>query len=141
MLEHRVLVYRSSDEFLATIVPFLREGIERSHSILVVSDPQCVKSTRGSLEGDGKHIRFEDAAKWYSSPRETLGRYREFIDTCLEGGSKWVRIVGEPVWQDRSGAEMREWKRYEAIIKPAAASAPPPTGCPYNAPSRPPSIL
>jgi transcriptional regulator with XRE-family HTH domain len=141
MLEHRVLVYRSTDEFLATVVPFLLEGVERSDAVLVVTTPKCVKSTRGSLGGDGKHVQFEDAAKWYSSPRETLRRYREFIDGCVEAGSKWVRIVGEPVWADRSTAEVREWTRYESIINLALASAPATIMCPYNATSVPASIL
>src|SRR4051812_19944855 len=141
MLEHRVLVYRSSDEFLATVVPFLREGIERSDAVMVVTTPRCVNSTRESLGGDGKHLRFEDAAEWYSSPRETLRRYREFIDESIEAGSKWVRIVGEPVWADRSRAEIREWTRYESIINLTLASAPATIMCPYNATSVPASIL
>jgi transcriptional regulator with XRE-family HTH domain len=141
MLEHRVLVSRSSDEFLATVVPFLREGIERSDALLVVSTPQCVKSTRMSLDGGAEHVQFEDAAMWYSSPRETLRRYREFIDGRVEAGAKWVRIVGEPVWEDRPKAEVREWTRYESIINLALASAPATIMCPYNATTVPASIL
>lgn len=141
MLEHRVLVYRSSDEFLATVVPFLREGIERSDAVMVVTTPRCADSTREGLDGDGKHVRFEDAAEWYSTPRETLRRYRAFIDASLAAGCKWVRIVGEPVWEDRSRAEIREWTRYESIINLTLAAAPATIVCPYNAASVPASIL
>jgi transcriptional regulator with XRE-family HTH domain len=141
MLEHRVLVYRSTDELLATVVPFLREGVARSEPVLVVTTPQRINSTRRGLNGDGKHVRFEDAATWHSSPRETLRRYSEFIDGCMEAGARWVRIVGEVVWEGRPRAEIREWTRFESIINLALASAPATIVCAYNANSLPASIL
>jgi hypothetical protein len=141
MLEHRVLVYRSSQEFLATVAPFLREGMERSDAMLVVSTPQCIESVRGSLGGDVDRIEFADATAWYSSPGETLRRYREFIDRRLDAGANWVRIVGEPVWADRSRAEIRDWTRYESIINLKLSAAPATIVCPYNARSVPASVL
>src|SRR6202051_922111 len=37
MLEHRVLLYGSDEEFLAAAVPFVAEGVERSDCLLVVA--------------------------------------------------------------------------------------------------------
>jgi transcriptional regulator with XRE-family HTH domain len=141
MLQHRVLVYRSTDEFLATVVPFLREGIERSDALLVVIDAQCAGPVRESLAGGVEQVEFTDAAEWYSSPAETLRRYQEFIGARLEAGANWVRIVGEPIWADRSRAEVRDWTRYESILNLSLAAAPATIVCPYNASSVPASIL
>jgi transcriptional regulator with XRE-family HTH domain len=141
MLQHRVLVYRSADEFLATVVPFLRGGMEQSDALLVVTDARCVRRVRGSLDGDAEQVEFADAAEWYSSPTETLRHYREFIAARIEDGANWVRIVGEPVWADRSRAEIRGWTRYESIINLSLASAPATIVCPYDASSVPASIL
>jgi transcriptional regulator with XRE-family HTH domain len=141
MLQHRVLVYRSTDEFLDVVVPFLQEGIERSDALLVVTTAQCLRPVRRSL-GDGvEKVEFADATDWYSSPAETLRHYRSFINDRLDDGCKWVRIVGEPVWADRSRAEIREWTRYESIINLSLAAAPATILCPYNANSVPASVL
>jgi transcriptional regulator with XRE-family HTH domain len=141
LLQHRVLVYRSTDECLAAVVPFLREGVERSDALLVVINAQCARSARKSLGDDAEHVEFADAGEWYSSPAETLRRYRSFIDGRLEAGARWIRIVGEPVWADRSRAQIREWTRYESILNLSLANAPATIVCPYNAESVPASIL
>jgi transcriptional regulator with XRE-family HTH domain len=141
MLQHRVLVYRSTEEFLDAVVPFLQEGIERSDALLVVTSSQCLRSVRRSLGGGVEKVEFADATDWYSSPAVTLRRYRSFIDARLEDGYRWVRIVGEPVWADRSRGEIREWTRYESIINLSLAAAPVSILCPYNADSVPASAL
>jgi transcriptional regulator with XRE-family HTH domain len=141
MLEHRVLVYRSTDEFLAAVAPFLREGVRRSEAMLVVTGEECIGPLRETLGSDVAQVEFADAVTWYSSPGETLRRYREFIEGRREAGARWVRIVGEPVWADRSRAEIREWTRYESVINLSLAAAPATIVCPYNARSVPASIL
>jgi transcriptional regulator with XRE-family HTH domain len=141
MLEHRVLIYRSSEEFLSVVLPFLREGIARSEGLLVVSTPTCNRSVRKGLGANAARVEFADATDWYSSPVETLRAYSDFIDERLARGKGWVRIVGEPVWADRSRAEIREWTRYESIINMKLAAAPATIMCPYNASSVPAGIL
>lgn len=141
MLEHRVLVYGATDEFLATIVPFLREGIERSEAQLVVTTAANIASVRENLRDDAVHVEFVDARDWYSTPLEALRRYRDYIDDRLADRRTWVRIVGEPVWSDRSPAEIREWTRYESIINMMLAAAPATIICPYDTRSVPASVL
>jgi transcriptional regulator with XRE-family HTH domain len=141
MLEHRVLVYGSDDEFLAPVAAFLREGIARSEAILVVTTALHLKRIRRDLGADVEHVQLAAAADWYSSPLEALQRYRTFIDGRLEAGFKWVRIVGEPVWADRSAAQIREWTRYESVINLSLASAPATIVCPYDTRSAPAKVV
>jgi transcriptional regulator with XRE-family HTH domain len=141
LLEHRVLVYGSGDEFVGAIVPFLREGLERSDALLVVTVQPCKQAIADEMGADADKIEFAGAADWYSSPADTLRRYRTFIDGRLEAGFKWVRIVGEPVWADRSAAEIAEWTRYEAIINLSLAAAPATILCPYDSRTVPASVM
>src|SRR4051812_23355826 len=83
LLQHRALVHRSIDEFLATAVPFLRDGVDRSDGMLVVATPPRVKSLHQSLDGTRKQVEFADASEWYSSPADALQRFRGFIDERL----------------------------------------------------------
>src|SRR4051812_26157979 len=46
LLQHRALVHRSADEFLATAVPFLQEGVDRSDAMLVVATASLVDALR-----------------------------------------------------------------------------------------------
>jgi transcriptional regulator with XRE-family HTH domain len=140
-LEHRVLVYGSDDEYVATVAPFLQEGIERSDALLVVTTPRLLELIRRDLGAEVERGKLLDAADWYSSPLETLRRYRGFVDDSLEAGFKWVRIVGEPVWAGRSAAEVREWSRYESIINLSLAAAPATIVCPYDSRSVPANVM
>jgi transcriptional regulator with XRE-family HTH domain len=141
LLEHRVLVYGSDDEYGAAVAPFLREGIERSDALLVVTTPRLLELIRGELGAELERGTLLDAADWYSTPLETLRRYRSFVDDSLKAGFKWVRIVGEPVWAGRSAAEVREWSRYESIINLSLAAAPATIICPYDSRSVPASVM
>jgi hypothetical protein len=44
-----------------------------------------------------------------------------------------MRIVGEPIWNGRSDAEVEEWVRYEAIINLSLVAWPATIVCPYDA--------
>jgi transcriptional regulator with XRE-family HTH domain len=141
LLEHRALVHRSTDEFLATVVPFVREGIDRSDAMLVVAAEPRLESVRESLDGDRKRVEFAGASEWYSSPVDALRRFRGFIDERLAGGATWVRIVGEPFWSDRSEAALHAWTLYEAIINLRLAAAPVTLICSYHTPSVPGRVM
>lgn len=141
LLEHRVLVYGSDDEYVAGIAPFIREGIERSDALLVVTTPRLLKVIRREVGAGIERGKLVAAADWYSTPLKTLRRYRGFVDDSLAAGSKWVRIVGEPVWAGRSAAEVREWSRYESIINLSLAAAPATIICPYDSRSVPANVM
>jgi transcriptional regulator with XRE-family HTH domain len=141
LLEHRALVYGSDDEYLAAVAPFLREGIERSDALLVVTTPRLLKLIRRELGDEVERGKLVHAADWYSSPLETLRRYRGFVHDSLEAGSNWVRIVGEPVWAHRSAEEVRKWSRYESIINLTLAAAPATILCPYDSRSVPANVM
>jgi transcriptional regulator with XRE-family HTH domain len=140
-LEHRALVYRSDEEFLSAVIPFLNAGIERSEPALLVASRANLELVRGVLGRDRQPVEYADSSSWYTSPVETLRRYRAYLDERIAAGATWVRLVGEPVWEGRSSAEIRAWTRYESIINLSFATAPATIICLYDARSLPPSVL
>jgi transcriptional regulator with XRE-family HTH domain len=141
LLEHRVLGYRSEEEFLAAVVPFLAEGLERSEYLLVVTTKAKIGLLRDTIDGRSERVDFVDSADLYRSPREAFTRYRTFVKESFGAGASWIRIVGEPVWAGRSGAEIAAWTRYESLINVALASSPATIVCAYDLRSLPMEVV
>jgi transcriptional regulator with XRE-family HTH domain len=141
LLEHRVLTYGSDEEFLAAAIPFLGEGIERSHCLLAVTTKAQIGLLRDTLEERSEHLEFADSVDWYRSPNEAFNRYRAFVKRRFEAGAAWIRIVGEPVWAGRSDAEVTAWTRYESMINVLFASSPATIVCPYDVRSVPVKVI
>ena len=141
LLEHRALAYGSDDEFLAGTVAFMADGAEQDERLLAVTKAANNELLRDALGARARHVQFVDAQTWYDTPPATLARYRQFVNESLDNGARWVRIIGEPVWQGRSTAEVAEWTRYEAAINLLLASAAATIVCPYDTRSLPSEIV
>jgi hypothetical protein len=141
LLEHRVLIYDSDAVYLASTVPFLREGITRNERVLVVTAGRQTRLLRNALGDDAALVEFHDSAEWYTSPTGALNHYRSFVKDRFESGAPWIRIIGEPVWAGRSPAEVAAWTRYESMINLSLASSPATILCSYDARSVPKRIL
>jgi transcriptional regulator with XRE-family HTH domain len=141
VVEHRVLTYGSDEEFLAGVVPFLVEGIERSHCLLAVMTEAKTGLLRDALAGRPEHVEFAEWADWYRSPREALRRYGAFVKENLEAGAIWIRVVAEAGWSGQSDAEIAAWTRYESLVNLAFASAPATIICTYDENEFPAEVL
>lgn len=141
LLEHRVLTYGTDEEFLATTVPFLLEGVERSHCALAVTSRGLIELLRDALGGSSDKVEFADSVDWYRSPSEAFGRYRSFVTTRFNAGAPWIRVVGEPIWKGRSPAEITAWGCYESLVNIAFASSPATIICPYDVAALPEELV
>ena len=141
LLEHRVLTYGSDEEYLATAIPFLHGGIERSESLLVVATKARIGLLRDTLDDLSVHIEFAESVGWLRSPSSTLNGYRAFMKEKIEGGAPWIRIWGEPIWAGRSDAEVAAWTRFESLFNLSFASSPATVVCPYDTRSLPEEIV
>jgi anti-sigma regulatory factor (Ser/Thr protein kinase) len=136
---HQALIYDSKDEFLSATLPFVRDGIESSEPVLVVTKQENAEPLRAALGADAGAIDFRDAEAWYSAAPRTVRAYRQYVAEHANG--KHVRVVGEPVWEGRSPAAVREWVRYEALVNLAFAEAPAWIVCPYDSSEVPAEIV
>ena len=141
LFEHRVLPYASEEDLLSTAVPFLAEGIDRSHAIMTVMPKARNELIRDSLDGASPQIEFVDAADWYTSPGAALDRYRVFLKDRLAAGAVWIRIVGELPLVGRTRAEIAAWTRYESIVNLAFAAAPATIVCTYDTEALPRGVV
>jgi transcriptional regulator with XRE-family HTH domain len=132
MLEHRVLLYDTEQEFVGTVVPFLREGMERSEALLVVTTSGNIELLRERLASDAERVEFVDRDTWYTDPAPALHDLEEFVTTRLKAGAPWVRMVGDPDWAGTSEAETDLWTRYEALVNLVFASTPTSLLCAYD---------
>jgi transcriptional regulator with XRE-family HTH domain len=141
LLDHHALIYRDVADFVETAGPFLREGVAGGDAVLVVTAPENADALREQLGDAAAGAEFSDWQTWYRSPREALIGYRRFATEALDGGAAWVRIVGEPVWADRTAEEVQTWVRYEALLNIAFAPLPMTLACPYNETALDPAIV
>lgn len=132
LLEHQALFYRTTGDLLETALPFLADGLDRSEAVLAVTSSQRIGSLRDALGDDASRVEFAESSRWYTTPAQTLARYRDFIDRRLAGGAPWIFILGEPVWARRSPAQRAAWTRYESLLNVAFAACPVTIVCPYN---------
>jgi transcriptional regulator with XRE-family HTH domain len=133
MLEHRACVFETEEEFLATAAPFITEAIDRSEAALVVTGADRISVLKKALGKRSRSVRFGEQTSWYRTPAGALGAYQAFLNSSLESGAPWVRILGEPIWAGRSAAETRLWCRYESLLNLVFASSPISVLCPYDA--------
>jgi transcriptional regulator with XRE-family HTH domain len=141
-LQHRVFLYRDDDEFLSVAVPFLRRGLDAGERPLAVTSARNVELLRDAAGRKARAgVRFVDSAAWYRTPRNALSGYRDYVDTALAEGAAAVTILGEPVWDQRSEAEIRAWTRYESLLNLVFESKPATVMCPYHLSSLPRSVI
>lgn len=138
-LDHSALLYRSPSEFLATVLPFVLEGLRRDEPVLVALPPENAEVVADALGSDASRILLEDSRDWYDQPAATLRRYRDHIERYRS--STPVRIIGEPTWKTCDESETVEWLRYEAVLNVALESSPATILCPYDAGRLPSHIL
>jgi DNA-binding XRE family transcriptional regulator len=139
--EHHLLPYSTTEDFLSTAGAFASSGLDRSHAVLAVTSPANIGLLRERLAGRADLVDFVDSQEWYVTPPEALSRYDRYVKEKFAAGAPWVRVLGEPMWTDRSAAEISAWTRYESMINIAFASAPATIACPYDVRSLPPSVV
>lgn len=129
-LEHQVLPYASDEEFLAAAVPFIEAGVADHEPVLAVTSSRNLRLLRGAT--DLTAVTCAKASTWYRSPPAALAGYRQFVSSQLDDGRHWVRILGEPIWAERTASEVRAWTRYEALLTIAFADMAATIVCPYD---------
>jgi hypothetical protein len=140
MLDHRALPYSSDEELGSSAVPFLAEGVERSEAVLALTTHDNIALLRGELGRASRGVDFIESTTWLTTPASALTTIKASSAAKLEGGAPWVRLLGEPIWEGRSDAEIRLWTRFESLINLVFAMWPMTIVCPYDERSVQPEI-
>ncbi|ROO89806.1 histidine kinase-like protein [Actinocorallia herbida] len=110
-LLHQALLYGKDEEYLATAVPYVREGLAEDAMIIAAIPRRCYTAVRDVL-GDVISV-FAPAEDFYRHPVRTIAQYMDIV-RAAEG--RPVRALAEVAWQGRASWEAREWGRYESLV-------------------------
>ncbi len=137
-LAHEALLYRDADEYLAGTLPFVRDGIAAGEPVLVAVPGPNLRILRSAL-GDIWGVHFADMALEGRNP----GRIIPWVLHAFlaEHTGKRARIIGEPIWPERSDAEYPACVQHEALINVVLADRPATILCPYDTERLSPSAL
>jgi anti-sigma regulatory factor (Ser/Thr protein kinase) len=127
---HEALLYCGADGFIDGTLPFLRDGARTGDAMLVVVDAAKIERLREGLGSNADAVAFADMSEVGSNPARIIPAWRAFVDGHP---GRRLRGIGEPIWAQRSTAELVECQRHEALLNLAFADAAAFTLlCPYD---------
>jgi anti-sigma regulatory factor (Ser/Thr protein kinase) len=138
---HEALFYRGDEEFLAGTVPLVRDAVAADAAVLVAVPRPRAHALREALGRDGERVSFAEMEQLGRNPGRIIGAWRDFVREHASGDSPPLGI-GEPIWPERTEAELVECQRHETLLNLAFTPATPWTLlCPYDAERLAPEVL
>lgn len=126
---HEALLYSGLPDFVEATSAFVRDGVEAGEPVLVVVSDEKIALLREVLGDAAEGVRFADMAAVGVNPARIIPAWRDFV----AGAEGPARGIGEPIFPQRSPAEMVECHHHEALLNLAFADTP---GfwllCPYD---------
>jgi anti-sigma regulatory factor (Ser/Thr protein kinase) len=128
---HPAFFYRGHAEYLSGTVPFIVEGLAAGEPVAVVVPSHQLDVLRSALGPAARDVRLLDMTVVGRNPGRIIpGVLRAFADNYTD---RHVRIIGEPVWPERSAAEYPACAQHEALINDAFTGRRVTILCPYDA--------
>jgi anti-sigma regulatory factor (Ser/Thr protein kinase) len=130
--EHEALFYRGDDDFLAALLPFIREGLDRDETVVVAEPGPRLGRLRDALGRDARSVEFLDMGDVGANPNRIIGVWAGLLESTRRSGRR-LRGVGEPAFPGRRSAEFVECTLHERLLNHAFDDGP---GwrllCPYD---------
>jgi hypothetical protein len=136
---HRAFLYRTQQEYLERLVPFICDGVKAEHPVLVaVPGSNLALLSQGLGQATAKVVMI-DLTEAGRNPARILG---EVLSRFVEKHpTRPVRMVGEPVWPSRSDVEYPACVQHEALINRAFTGRCITLVCPYDVARLDPDII
>ncbi len=139
-LEHDALFYATDDEYVAGVLGFVREGLERDEPVLVSVPHWNLDLLREALTPEETpRVWLRDMTVAGRNPGRIIGNVLTAF--VREHPGTRVRIVGEPIWAGRTDEEYPACAEHEALINVALGPLPAYIQCPYDTTRLPTSVL
>ena len=104
---------------MAGALPFIRDGLDQEQPTLVAVGAAKIALLREALDGQPDSLHFVDMAAIGANPARIIPAWRAFVDARPAG--RGARGIGEPIWAERTAAELAECQRHEALLNLAFA--------------------
>lgn len=136
---HPALFYRSQQEYVDGVVPFVRRALDNAQPILVAVPGPNLAAVRDSLGDAAAEVSMFDMTVAGRNPGRILGGVLTAFAATHPGES--VQMVGEPIWATRSAMEYPACVQHEALINNTFAGRDLAVLCPYDTSQLPPDWL
>jgi anti-sigma regulatory factor (Ser/Thr protein kinase) len=128
---HEALFYSGRAAFVEATLPFLNEAITGEEPTLVVVSAAKIADLRQGLGAEADRIVFADMAEVGTNPARIIPAWESFLLTH-GGPGRRLRGIGEPIWSERTPAELVECERHEALLNAAFGDPAFWLLCPYD---------
>ena len=136
---HAAVFYAGEDDFVAQLLPFIREGVAHEEPVMVATSAARIGRLRSELNGGADSVRFVDMAELGRNPARIIPAWRQFAEA---GGGRPLRGIGEPIWAGRSEEELTECHHHESLLNLAFAGGPElRLLCPYDVQALPREVV
>jgi anti-sigma regulatory factor (Ser/Thr protein kinase) len=137
---HEALLYSGWTDFVAGIVRFVREGLDRHEPVLVVESGEKIDMLRTALGDEADKVMFVNMVEVGANPARIIPTWQDFV--AGHADATILRGIGEPIWAGRTPEELVECQRHEALLNTAfEAGRPWWLLCPYDAGRLPPEVI
>jgi anti-sigma regulatory factor (Ser/Thr protein kinase) len=138
--EHEALFYRSDADFLAGLLPFVRDGLRRDEAVIVAEPRPRLELLRDALGDDASAVEFLDMAEIGANPARIIAVWAAALEKTTGTGRR-LRGVGEPAYAGRREIELIECQLHELLLNHAFDAGPAwRLLCPYDVQALPPSV-
>jgi len=112
---HEALLYAGWRGFLEGTLPFVSDAIAAEEPIFVAVGDDKTELLRQALGRDARRVSFTDMRLLGDNPARIIPAWQRFLEenACQ---NRPVRGIGEPVWRERSAAEVTECHRHESLL-------------------------
>ena len=139
--DHEVLFYRDDESFLAGLLPFIRDGLERDEAVVVAEPRPRLELLRDALGGDAVAVQFLDMGEIGANPARIIGIWAAALRERVVAG-QGLRGIGEPAFPGRRNVELVECELHEHLLNHAFDAGPAwRLLCPYDEVRLPRAIL
>lgn len=135
---HPALFYRGDAEYLAAVIPFLLDGLDRGEPAAVAVPERNLLLIEKALGARASEVRLVDMGRAGRNPGAILPSVLHAFAGEHDGP---VRIVGEPIWAGRTDAEYPACVEHEALINTAFEGRDLTVLCPYDIAALPLEVL
>jgi anti-sigma regulatory factor (Ser/Thr protein kinase) len=138
---HEALFYSGEDGFLAGTLPFIRDAVAGGEPIMVAVGRDKIELLKSRLNGFADRVLFADMHELGRNPALIIPAWQDFVAEHATGGRR-LRGIGEPIWPERTPAELAECQHHEALLNLAFERGPSwRMLCPYDTAALDPSAL
>jgi anti-sigma regulatory factor (Ser/Thr protein kinase) len=137
-LVHLAYLYDDEDDYMSYLSAFVEAGLRNDEPVLVMVPGRRLALLREGLGAGSPLLRYGDMTHLGRNPGRLIPAVHEFIDAHP---GRRIRHVCEAFWPGRSGAEVCEAIRHEALMNLAFADTPTTILCPYDATGLPPAVV